>query len=89
MMDWILDIYEQTDYLVEITAIITLMVSLCFVFILRIPDTFQEWQNWGDKIGAVLGVWLITVVLLVLPAMYLRDKSEERRAVHIEQPLVK
>jgi hypothetical protein len=81
MIDWILDIYDQTEpfHLVEITAIITLMISLCFVFILRIPPTAI----------ALLGVWLITLILLLFPAMYLRDKSEERKATQIEQILVK
>ena len=56
MMNWILDIYEQTENLFAIVSIILIMVSLYFVYILRFPKIlYDEYSNlWTRTLGVFI-----------------------------------
>jgi|JI10StandDraft_1071094.scaffolds.fasta_scaffold112707_3 hypothetical protein len=80
MMNWILDIYEQTENLFAIVSIILIMVSLYFVYILRFPKIlYDEYSNFWTRILGVF-IWYLVLFILLVPAQhnYLRDKVLER-----------
>lgn len=91
MMNWILDIYDQTEHLFAISSITILIVSLYLVYILRFPKVmYDECYDAATRVIAVVIWYIILFSLFVLfPHVQLREKSEERRAVQVEQPLVK
>ena len=80
MMDWILDLYEQTENLFVIVSIILIIVSLYFVYILRFPKIlYDECYDFWTRVFAVF-IWYLVLFILVVPAphTYLRDKVLER-----------
>ena len=87
MMNWILDIYEQTEHLFAISSIVILIVSLYLVYVLRFPKLFHDEYSdcWARIMGIVIW-YLIFFCLIVIPThCYLREKCEERREIQLEQ----
>lgn len=87
MMDWILDIYDLEEYR-TILIITALMITLFIRFILRFPK-FNEWDDCVCRSLTTFVLFVLVLFSLGIPTMYLKEKSEERRAVQVEQPLVK
>jgi len=86
MMDWILNIYDQTEHLLIIASIIAFVLAVLWTW--RFIN-FEEWQDFGLKLTVVLGVWIIAMFIVLISGAYLKHKSEERREAQVEQPLVK
>jgi succinate dehydrogenase hydrophobic anchor subunit len=86
-MDWILDIYEQTEHLFAVSSIVILIVSLYLVYVLRFPKMMynESYDCWTRIMGAVIW-YLIFFCLIVVPAhCHLREKCQERKEAQIEQ----
>jgi TRAP-type C4-dicarboxylate transport system permease large subunit len=82
-MDWILDIYEQTEHLFAIVLIIVFMVSL--VWTLRFKK-FQEWEDELEyKVKEVLWLWIVIMLVLFIPGMFLEEQCKKRKEAQIEQ----
>lgn len=84
MMDFILDIYDIEEYRTAILIITSFMITLFIVFILRFPK-FNEWDDYAYRGLTTFVLFTLVLVSLGIPYMYLREKSEERRAVQVEQ----
>lgn len=81
MMNWILDIYEQTENLFAIVSIILIMVSLYIVYILRFPKIlYDEYSDFWSRIFGVF-IWYLVLFILLVPVQhnYLRDKVFRKR----------
>jgi len=87
MMNWILDIYEQTEHLFAISSIVILIVSLYLVYVLRFPKVMYDKCYDASARAIWILIWyLIFFCLIVIPAhCYLREKCEERREIQLEQ----
>lgn len=88
MMDWILDVYDLEEYRTAIIMIISFMITLFIRFVLRLPK-FSELDDFSHKCVTTGALFCMVVIAVCALTTSIKQKSEERKATQLEQPLVK